>query len=168
MDPTKAYTGVGEATFATADLTGGIYGLNRAGKTIDGWVQDPSSFNFNQVPEVALDALGGTALFAYGNKAIPIVKGMANYLGDELPMILRSGPYSKNAGIIPENIARNLNERNEGNLLRASERIPQRARRVAQFDDLISADRADLISSGLQRYDIQGLLDRGYTPEQLR
>lgn len=37
-----------------------------------------------------------------------------------------------------------------------------------QWDNLDSGTRAELIRSGLGRWDIQALLDRGYTPEQLR
>lgn len=107
VNPTKAYTGLGEAAFATADLAGGVYGLNRAGKKIDGWVKDPSTFSINQIPEVTMDALGGTALFAYGNKVIPVVKGVGNFISNELPKAFHYSK-SKNLNIIPENISRNM------------------------------------------------------------
>ena len=81
FNPTKAYTGFGEAAAAGLDMAGAWSSINQLRRTFNDIKRN--GFNINHVPEVTLNTMGTLPLFNYGTKfAAPVASGVSRLWDD--------------------------------------------------------------------------------------
>lgn len=157
INPKNANTAIGEAAASTADLAGVYYSAKANEDLINKW--RGGDFHHSDIPQFGLNVAGMLPGMQYFNDYAPAVAQAGKWMIEDTANTFRS-LMNKEVPVL--GIA---------NLPNASRVVntPQLPTwRGTQWDDLDSGTRAELIRSGLGRWDIQALLDRGYTPEQLR
>lgn len=204
LNPTKAYTGAGQAVASTLDVAGAAQGLKHANDTVKEW--ENGNFQISDVPQVALDLAGTVPAINYFKQMGVSVPRILTAMYDDTAKAfndMRNGiepaygirpqsPHSFDAVEEFQNqqaLAR-LNEQLRG--IRVEDitepRLPDPPAEVTIDLNTSNAPQTSveppvwsgvnatslprnltrrLQSLGLGRYDVQNLLDRGFTPEQL-
>lgn len=204
LNPTKAYTGAGQAVASTLDVAGAAQGLKHANDTVKEW--ENGNFQMSDVPQVALDLAGTVPAINYFKQMGVSVPRMLTAMYDDTARafnnmrngvepaygIVAQSPRSFDAVEEFQNqqaLAR-LNEQLRG--IRVEDitepRLPDPPAEVTIDLNTSNAPQTSveppvwsgvnatslprtltrrLQSLGLGRYDVQNLLDRGFTPEQL-
>lgn len=149
LNPTKAYTGAGQAAASTLDVLGAGTGLKHADETVTRWRN--GDFHLSDVPQVGLDLMGTIPAVNYFKQmGVSIPRGLSAMYNNTV----KSFQDLKN-GVEPV----------YGIRADIPELIPYSSLRDIRTSTRVSTPRSE--TSRLGRYDIQNLLDRGFTREQI-
>lgn len=199
LNPSKAYTGVGQAAASTLDVLGAWTGLKHADETVTRWRN--GDFHLSDVPQVGLDLMGTVPAINYFKQMGVSVPRMLTAMYDDTARAfnnMRDGvepaygirpqalhPFDAIDEFQNQQALARLNEQSrivpvEGSQnpqAAESVRLPDPPSEVTinmsgstattpirpvQMSDLSPEEVNALRRAGLYRYDVQGLLDRGF------
>ena len=176
LDPTKAITGVGQAAAATADAYGAYESLKANSHLMNNWAN--GQFHHSDIPKFALNTLGVIPGVKYFSDFVPAFGKALTWAADDVArsynnMVNGVEPvYGIRAGTPAETLLRASNE-GSANVLpnppsgTTNVRNLNIAPRPQQYANLSQDVVHQLNRIGLGRYDIQGLLDRGFSVEDM-
>lgn len=176
LDPTKAVTGIGEAAASTVDAYGAYDALKANSQLINNWVN--GNFHYSDIPKFGLNALGSIPGIKYIADFIPAFGKAFTWAADDVArsynnMVNEVEPALGIQGEIPGSEEWLRWMPTEERMGSASDVLPNPpsdlhiAPYPQQYSDLSRDVIRRLNEAGLGRFDIQNLLDRGFSYEDM-